>query len=67
MGVTCGSPFLTGARSPVPLRERCVRLGAALPHAELITLPGTGHGANQTHPRQLGELIGDFADLVLTH
>ena len=57
--------FLTGARSPDHLRERCVRLAAALPHAELVTLPRTGHGANQTHPRQLGALIGDFADLVL--
>jgi len=57
--------FLTGERSPGHLRERCVRLAAALPHADLVTLPRTGHGANQTNPRQLGELIGDFAEMML--
>jgi pimeloyl-ACP methyl ester carboxylesterase len=53
--------FLTGEKSPAHLRQRCERLTAALPHADLVTLPGTGHGANQSHPRQLGELICDFA------
>ena len=57
--------FLTGEKSPAHLRERCERLTAALPHADLVTLPRTGHGANQSNPRQLGELIGDFAELVL--
>jgi pimeloyl-ACP methyl ester carboxylesterase len=57
--------FLTGEKSPVHLRERCERLTAALPHADLVTLPRTGHGANQSNPRQLGELINDFAELVL--
>jgi pimeloyl-ACP methyl ester carboxylesterase len=57
--------FLTGEKSPVHLRERCQRLTAGLPHADLVTLPRTGHGANQSNPRQLGELIGDFADLML--
>ena len=57
--------FLTGAKSPEHLTTRCVRLAAVLPHADVVTLPGTGHGANQSHPGQLGELIGDFADRVL--
>lgn len=56
--------FLTGERSPAHLRARSTRLAASLPHADLVTLPRTGHGANQTNPRQLGDLIGDSADLV---
>jgi len=57
--------FLTGEKSPVHLRQRCERLTAALPHADLVTLPRTGHGANQSNFRQLGELICDFAELML--
>ena len=44
--------FLTGEKSPAHLRKRCERLTAALPHADLVTLPRTGHGANQSNPRQ---------------
>jgi len=57
--------FLTGEKSPAHLRERCRRLTEALPHADLVTLPRTGHGANQSNPRELGDLLCDFAELVL--
>ena len=57
--------FLTGAKSPRHLATRCGRLAAAMPQAEVVTLPGTGHGANQSHPRQLGDLIAEFAAEVL--
>ncbi len=57
--------FLTGERSPNHLRERCRRLTAALPHADLVTLPRTGHGANQSNPRQLAELISAFTRPLL--
>ena len=57
--------FLTGSKSPAHLTTRCVRLGAMMPHAEVVTLPRTGHGANQSHPRRLGDLIADFATGVL--
>jgi pimeloyl-ACP methyl ester carboxylesterase len=56
--------FLTGEKSPAHLRERCARLATTLPAAELITLPGTGHGAHRTHPRQLAQLVADFCDRV---
>jgi pimeloyl-ACP methyl ester carboxylesterase len=57
--------FLTGEKSPTHLRRRCQRLADLLPHADLVTLPGTGHGANQTNPRQLGDLIAGFAKPLL--
>lgn len=59
--------FLTGERSPAHLRRRCERLVATLPRADLVTLPGVGHAANQSNPRQLGELICFFAESVFGH
>jgi pimeloyl-ACP methyl ester carboxylesterase len=58
--------FLTGAKSPEHLTTRCVRLAALMPHADVLTLPGTGHGANQSNPAELGDLIADFAVRVLS-
>ena len=57
--------FLTGERSPNHLRQRAQRLSAVLPHADLVILPGTGHGANRSNPRQLGDLICDFTEPLL--
>jgi pimeloyl-ACP methyl ester carboxylesterase len=58
--------FLTGARSPAHLQRRCQQLTSLLPRADLVELPGVGHGANQSHPRQLGSLLCDLADLLRT-
>lgn len=52
--------FLTGQRSSSHLQRRCESLTDLLPNGELVRLPRTGHGANQSHPRQLGELIADL-------
>lgn len=54
--------LLTGDRSPAHLEQRCDQLTRLLPNAQLVRLPGTGHGANQSHPRQLGELIADLVE-----
>jgi pimeloyl-ACP methyl ester carboxylesterase len=56
--------FLTGETSPTHLRQRCERLAANHPRAGLITLPGVGHGANQSRPRQMGDLLCHLADLM---
>lgn len=58
--------FLTGERSPAHLQQRCQRLATLLHQADLVKLPGVGHGANQSHPQQLGSLLCDLADLVLS-
>ena len=56
---------LTGEKSPTHLRRRCEQLAATLPRAELVTLPRVGHGANQSNPRQLADLICDFVRPLL--
>jgi len=57
--------FLTGEKSPAHLQQRCERLAVTLPQADLVRLPGVGHGANQSNPRQLAELICDLVKSLL--
>jgi pimeloyl-ACP methyl ester carboxylesterase len=52
--------LVTGAESPVFLREVIAELHAALPHSSVLDLPGAGHEAHVTAPRALAAGIAAF-------
>lgn len=54
--------LLTGDRSPAHLGERVRLLASAMPDAIVEVLPGQGHGANNTAPRLVADLIATFAE-----
>lgn len=50
-----------GDQSPPAFAPVVTRLSAALPHAEVVTLPGAGHVPHVTHPDAYVETIIEFA------
>jgi pimeloyl-ACP methyl ester carboxylesterase len=52
--------LVTGAESPVFLREVIAELHAALPHSSVLDLAGAGHEAHVTAPRALAAGIAAF-------
>ncbi|WP_238009730.1 alpha/beta hydrolase [Dactylosporangium sp. AC04546] len=52
--------LLGGERSPAHLAERLDALTAAIPHAERVTLPGQGHGANLSAPSAVARVVAGF-------
>ncbi|MFG2520818.1 alpha/beta fold hydrolase [Streptomyces sp. NPDC048527] len=57
--------LIEGDLSPAHLRERLADLGATLPNARIVTLPGQGHIAHLTAPDLLAAAIRDAAVHVL--
>jgi pimeloyl-ACP methyl ester carboxylesterase len=49
-----------GDQSPPPFAPVVIRLSGALPHAEILTLPGAGHVPHATHPDAYVEAIIEF-------
>jgi pimeloyl-ACP methyl ester carboxylesterase len=49
-----------GDESPPMFAPVVTRLGAALPHAEVVTLPGAGHVPHATHPDAYVDAIMSF-------
>ena len=49
-----------GDQSPPPFAPVVTRLSRAVPHAEIVTLPGAGHNPHVTHPDTYAEAIISF-------
>ena len=49
-----------GDQSPPTFAPVVARLSGALPHAEIVTLPGAGHVPHETHPHAYVEAIIEF-------
>lgn len=52
--------FTRGDQSPPTFAPVVNRLSGALPHAEILTLPGAGHVPHTTHPDAYVEAIIEF-------
>jgi pimeloyl-ACP methyl ester carboxylesterase len=60
-GLDLPTVLIEGDTSPTHLRERLADLAKALPHAEVVTLPGQGHVAHLTAPDLLAATVRDAA------
>jgi len=49
-----------GGQSPPMFAPVVAKVAAVLPHAEVVTLPGSGHIPHVTHPDAYAEAIMDF-------
>lgn len=63
--ITAPVVLLGGDASPAHLGERLDALGAALPHAERVTLSGQGHDAQRRAPAAVAKVIDALAHRVL--
>ncbi|MFJ1707540.1 alpha/beta fold hydrolase [Kitasatospora sp. NPDC088346] len=64
-GLRLPATLLEGGQSPAHLRERLADLAAALPDAQVVTLPGCGHTAHRSAPRTVARKIREAAVAVL--
>jgi pimeloyl-ACP methyl ester carboxylesterase len=55
----------TGGTSAGARHQIAAELAAALPHAELVTVPGADHGAHLSHPADLAGLLRRAAALAV--
>ena len=54
----------TGQASREHHRRFAAALAGSLPHAELVTVPGAGHGAHLSHPGEVADLLRRVAEPV---
>jgi pimeloyl-ACP methyl ester carboxylesterase len=65
-GLSLPITLIEGELSPGELRGRVADLGAVLPHAQVITLPGQGDAAHLRAPEQLAAVVRGIATQLLS-
>ena len=61
-GITAPTLFVTGADDAITPARNAVLMAAVVPGAELVRVPGAGHGLMYQDPQKLAAVVMDFLD-----
>ena len=61
-GITAPTLFVTGAEDVIAPAENATLMAKVVPGAELVSIPGAGHGLMYQDPQKLADVVMDFLD-----
>ncbi len=61
-GITAPTLFVTGAEDVIAPAENATLMAEVVPGAELVSVPGAGHGLMYQDPQKLADVVMDFLD-----